>query len=257
MAPPLSKEEQRTREKLRHSHTADAVTRRLRSGPNQSYLKDLIYGGIDGAVTTFAVVSGVAGAGLSEGIIIILGLANLIADGFSMAISNFLGTRAEEQHREETRAQERRHIELIPEGEKEEIRQIFQQKGFSGDDLERIVETITHDEERWVDTMIQEEHGLPLKSANPWRAALATFVAVGAVPLAVFVWNGVTAFPFPNPFLISALSTGAAFFAIGELKGRFLNHRFGWSGLETLLVGSSAAALAYGVGFLLRNIPVG
>lgn len=260
MANKLSKEEQRTRENLRHSHTTDAVTRRLRSGPNQSYLKDLIYGGIDGVVTTFAVVSGVAGAGLSEGIIIILGLANLIADGFSMAISNFLGTRAEEQHREETRAQERRHIELIPEGEKEEIRQIFKQKGFRGEDLERIVETITNDEERWLDTMIQEEHGLPLKSANPWKAALATFVAfvvVGAVPLSVFVWNGVTPFPISNPFLVSAISTGAAFFTIGELKGRFLNHRFGWSGLETLLVGSCAALLAYGIGFLLRNIPVG
>ena len=64
---------------------------------NSTYLKDFIYGAIDGAVTTFAVVSGVAGAGLSSSIIIILGIANLVADGFSMAVGNFLGSRAENQ----------------------------------------------------------------------------------------------------------------------------------------------------------------
>jgi vacuolar iron transporter family protein len=256
----MIKQDRSALERLKQSHTADAVSRRLESGPSQSYLKDFIYGGIDGAVTTFAVVSGVAGAGLSEGVIIILGLANLIADGFSMGISNFLGTRAEQQHREETRAQEHQHIDLFPEGEKEEIRQIFQQKGFSGEDLERIVETITEDRDRWVDTMIQEEHGLPLTSPNPWKAALATFAAfvvVGSVPLIVFVWNGLTSLEVPNPFLVSALSTAAAFFGVGELKGRILNQKFGHDGLETLIVGSSAAILAYGIGYLLRGIAGG
>ncbi len=78
-------------------HTPAAIRRRLEARPSQDYLKDSIYGAIDGAVTTFAVVSSVAGAGLSSGIVIILGLANLLADGFSMASGNFLGTRAENQ----------------------------------------------------------------------------------------------------------------------------------------------------------------
>ena len=82
---------------LRDMHTPDRVSQRLEEGTPQSYLKDLVYGGIDGTITTFAVVAGVVGADLSAGIVVILGLANLIADGFSMAVSNFLGTRAEQQ----------------------------------------------------------------------------------------------------------------------------------------------------------------
>jgi hypothetical protein len=79
---------------LRTGHTPEAIRARLAAEREHSYLRDFIYGGIDGSVTTFAVVSGVAGADLAASIVIILGLANLIGDGFSMAASNFLGTRA-------------------------------------------------------------------------------------------------------------------------------------------------------------------
>ena len=82
---------------LEASHTSDAIRSRLREGPPQRDLRDLIFGAVDGTVTTFAVVSGVSGAGLAAGIVIVLGVANLVADGFSMGISNFLGTRAEQQ----------------------------------------------------------------------------------------------------------------------------------------------------------------
>ena len=244
-------------DQLRQSHTPEAVSNRLRSAPTQSYLKDLIYGGTDGAVTTFAVVSGVAGAGMSEAIIIVLGLANLIADGFSMAVSNFLGTRAEHQQREQKRKEERRHIELLPEGEREEIRQIFEKKGFSGDELDRIVSTICNDKERWIDTMIQEEHGLSLTGPSPWKAALATllaFIVVGTIPLIIFLWNLLASAPHPDPFIFSAWSTGFAFFSIGAFKGRFLNQSWFISGIETFLIGSSAAILAYATGFLLRGL---
>ena len=87
-------------------HTPAAIRRRLEARPSQDYLKDSIYGAIDGAVTTFAVVSSVAGAGLSSGIVIILGLANLLADGFSMASGNFLATRAENQAARKARREE-------------------------------------------------------------------------------------------------------------------------------------------------------
>ena len=146
---------------LQAEHTRDAIRARLAAGPSHSDLRDFIFGAIDGTVTTFAVVSGVSGAGLPAGVLIILGVANLVADGFSMGISNFLGTRAEQQQRARTRRDEEYQIRTVPEGEREEIRQIFASKGFSGAELERVVEVITSDDERWVSVMLREEHGYP------------------------------------------------------------------------------------------------
>jgi len=106
-------------EKLEHEHTTEAIADRI-AASNHNYIRDFIYGGIDGAVTTFAVVSGVSGAELSPTIVLILGFANLAADGFSMAASNYLGTRAEMDDYKRIEKIEYRHIEVAPEGEREE-----------------------------------------------------------------------------------------------------------------------------------------
>ena len=145
---------------MEHEHSAQAIASRLSGKPSLSYLRDWVYGGIDGAVTTFAIVAGVVGAQLFNRIVLILGIANLIADGFSMAASNYSGTKAEHEEQARLRAIER-HIDVVPDGEREEIRQIFRGKGFRGQDLERTVEVITADRARWVDTMLAEEYGLP------------------------------------------------------------------------------------------------
>lgn len=242
---------------LRRDHTRDAITSRLERGSPRSYLRDFVYGAIDGLVTTFAIVSGVAGAGLSSAVIIILGVANLLADGFSMAASNFLASRAEAQHRENLRRQEREHIEQFPEGEKEEIRQIYARKGFEGNTLEDIVKVLTADQEAWIDTMLQEEHGLSAQDPKPLHAAGATFTAfvlVGAIPLLAFVWNLARTVPIAQPFLVSSVMTGVAFFTVGAIKARFVAASWWASGLESLLVGGTAATLAYGVGHLLSGI---
>ena len=177
---------------LAADHTPRAVSRRLGQRPSPSYLHDFIYGAVDGAVTTFAVVAGVAGAGLDETVVIVLGGANLLADGFSMAASNFLGSRAERQRRERARREEEIHIELVPDGEREEIRQIYAAKGFAGQDLERIVEVITSDRELWAQTMMSEELGFGSTEPNEYRAALSTlaaFITIGFLPLLVYVYD--------------------------------------------------------------------
>jgi VIT1/CCC1 family predicted Fe2+/Mn2+ transporter len=176
---------------LEHEHTPDAIADRIASS-NHNYIRDFIYGGIDGAVTTFAVVSGVSGAELSTSIVLILGFANLVADGFSMAASNYLGTRAEIDDYRRLEKVEHRHIRIEPEGEREEIRQIYREKGFEGEELEKAVELITSDKDRWVKTMLTEEYGLPAEIRSPWRAALATFAAFivcGLVPLVPYLFG--------------------------------------------------------------------
>ena len=242
---------------LRRDHTPAAIQARLARPRSPSVLRDLVYGAIDGTVTTFAVVSGVAGANLSNRVVIILGLANLIADGFSMAIGNFLSTRAEQQRHEQARREEERHVALIPEGEREEVRQIFAAKGFAGSDLDRAVDVITADRERWIATMLSDELGFAPDAPRPIRAAAATFIAfvtVGFLPVAVFVLDLALPGDIAAPFAWSAALTALAFIGIGALKTRFVEQAAWRGAAETLAIGGAAAVLAYGTGALLNTV---
>ena len=236
---------------MEHEHSAEAIHERLIAGPTHNYLRDWIYGGIDGSVTTFAVVTGVVGAQLSPWIILILGFANLFADGFSMAASNFLGTKAELDDWRRLEAIEYRHIDLEPEGELEEVKQIFQLKGFDGEDLRRMVELVTSDRQRWVRTMLTEEYGLPREVRSPWIAALSTFTAFvvcGLVPLLPYLLG------FPQSLRMSIIMTATVFFAIGSAKSKWSTTSWWQSGLTTFLVGAIAASLAYTTGLLLKTL---
>jgi VIT1/CCC1 family predicted Fe2+/Mn2+ transporter len=236
---------------MEHEHSVEAIRKRLAAGPAHNYLRDWIYGGIDGAVTTFAVVSGVAGAQLGPWVILALGFANLFADGFSMAASNFLGTKAEQEDLLRLEVIENRHIDLAPEGEREEVRQIFQSKGFAGQDLERIVQLVTADRKRWVSTMLTEEYGLPREIRSSWIAAISTFSAFlicGLVPLLPFL------FKVSHSLEVSLAMTGVMFIIIGSAKSKWSTVSWWQSGLTTLLVGAIAAALAYVTGVLLKDL---
>lgn len=242
--------------KRQHGHSPEEIRQRLAAPKASSYLRDFVYGAIDGTVTTFAVVSGVAGAELDSSIVIILGAANLVGDGFSMAAGNYLGTRAEQQEVERIRQMEESHIDHFPEGEREEIRQLFAAKGFEGDDLERAVNVITSDRRQWVDTMLTDEHGLNLNGPDPLKAATATLVAfllLGAIPLFPFIIHYLNGLP-TAPYAISTALTGVAFFLVGTAKSRFVDQSWIMAGLESLLIGGSAAVLAYVVGALLKGI---
>ncbi len=230
---------------MEHSHSPRAIRERLASDPGASYLRDWIYGAIDGAVTTFAIVAGAVGADLSGRVVLILGIANLLADGFSMAAGNYSGTKAELDDQRRLHAVEKRHIAMEPEGEREEIRAIFRAKGFEGADLERVVDVITADEERWIGTMLTEEYGLPAATRQPLTAALSTFAAfvvAGAVPLVPFVL-GLT-----GAATIAVTATGVVFFAIGSIKSAWATSTWWLSGLETLGIGLAAAGIAWVIG---------
>jgi len=232
---------------LEHSHTAQAIHERLASGPRSNYLRDWIYGGIDGTVTTFAIVAGVVGADLSTVVLLILGFANLFADGFAMAAGNYLGTKTERDDYERVLGIERRHIALVPDGEREEIRQIFAAKGFVGDDLERVIGVITSDRTLWAKTMATEEYGLSQTLRSPALAALSTFaafVACGCLPLVTYL--------LPGGLIPCVVATGTTFFGVGAIKSRWSSAGWFRSGIEVLLIGMGAAMLAFAVGFGLQ-----
>ncbi|HEX5883242.1 MAG TPA: VIT1/CCC1 transporter family protein [Pyrinomonadaceae bacterium] len=235
--------------RMEHEHSPDAIRRRLESGPKHNYLRDWIYGGVDGAVTTLAVVTGVAGAQLSAWIILALGFANLFADGFSMAASNYLGTKSEHDDWRRLQDIENRHIDLAPEGEREEVRQIFARKGFEGEQLSRMVELVTADRERWVQTMLIDEYGLPHAVRSPSIAALCTFTAFlicGLAPLVPYLFRS------EHSLTLSVLLTGIVFFVIGSVKSRWSTSSWWHSGFTTLAVGGIAASLAYFTGVFIK-----
>lgn len=240
-----------TERDLKEEHRLERIRERLSARGGESALGDAVLGGVDGIITTFAVVAGTTGGRLPTVVIIVLGLANLIADAFSMAVSNYLGTRSRQQEVERARRDEAWQIEKYPEGEQREIREIFARKGFDEATLDRIVAVITSNRELWTDTMLREELNLSGVSARPLRAATATFIAFvgfGCIPLLPFLASG---FQQDALFATSATLSGVAFLLLGIWKGYVLNRSPLRSALQTLIIGGVAAVLAYSVGALL------
>jgi VIT1/CCC1 family predicted Fe2+/Mn2+ transporter len=245
-----------SRRGLQHWHAPSAISERLEKGRKPSYLGDAVLGAVDGTVTTFAVVASAAGAGLGAGVALVVGLANVVADGFSMAAGNALRAKADHEILAEARAMEERHVDEVPEGEREEVRQIFAAKGFEGRPLEDAVEIVTSDRKRWVDLMLTEELGLRLDPPDPFRAGAMTFVAfvvAGMIPLLPLLaarWF----LPTEHAFAASVGATALTFFAVGWIKGVVLGRGRLRGGLETLLLGGAAASLAWAVGNLVGGL---
>jgi len=222
----------------------------------QAYLGEFVYGGIDGSITTFAVVAGAAGAELSSAIVLILGFANLLADGFSMSIGAYLSAKSEQENYERHEKVEYWEVENLPEIETEEIREIFRAKGFEGKLLEQATKVICADKDRWVDMMMKEELGMIKEQRSPFKIGGVTFISfliLGLIPLLVYVLD----FIYPiqqNLFFIASLLTFLAFMLVGYLKS-YVTQTSVWKGvLETLLLGLSAAAVAYFVGDFLEKL---
>lgn len=239
-------------EQLIHDHHPAAIRARLAKPAKASTLPDAVLGGIDGCVTTFAVVSGAFGAGFSPQVALVLGFANLLADGFSMAVSNYEAGCAQLAQVASAERTERQHIALIPEGEREEVRQLFRAKGFEGQLLEDAVDVICRDPEVWITTMLREEHRLTVEGISPLRSALVTFIAflvVGVIPLLAYT------LPVSNniQFVISLGLASGVFLAIGMVKSAFYQQPIWRSGIRTLLMGTAAAGLAYGAGYIAQG----
>lgn len=217
------------------------------------YIGDFVYGANDGIITTFAVVAGASGASLSPAIIIILGFANILADGVSMGASNYLGKRSEQDFAYAQRQKEDWEIDHLRELEIAEVRDIYKKKGFRGKDLDRAVAIITSNREVWLDTMMKDELGIIIEEKDdPKKHGTATFLAfivAGIFPLLPFLFPGL-----PNTFLASLLIGAATLFTVGALRTLITTVSWRRGGMEMLVVGSAAAVIAYTVGIFIERV---
>jgi vacuolar iron transporter family protein len=220
------------------------------------HFDDFIYGSIDGAVTTFAIVAGVMGASLPSTIILILGFANLFADGFSMAAANYQASKARNEFVEMKRRQEEWEIDNLEEQEREEIRDIYREKGFKDELLEDVVRIITSKRKVWIDTMMKEELGLIEDKKSPLVSSASTFIGfnlVGLIPLIPFMVFMIMGIELNSEaFTYSIVSVCAAFFLVGMIKGKIVKKSVLRSGVNTLIIGGIAAIVAYVVGYGLN-----
>lgn len=222
----------------------------------EAYLPEFVYGGIDGSITTFAVVAGATGAHLSADIVIILGLANLVADGFSMSVGGYLSAQSEIDAFDKHLLQEYKEIDQIPDTERKEVEIAFQEMGFEGQQLQEATDTICADKDRWAQFMMHHELQMIKPSKSPFAVGLATFTSfgiTGAIPLVLYIVDWLHPLDIDLFTWASAL-TFLTFLVIGYLKGKINERPVGKSILETIGLGVAAAILAYFAGDILEAL---
>jgi len=229
----------------------------LHSSSGGKYLKSWVYGGLDGVITTFAIVAGVVGASLSSSIILILGFANLIADGISMAIGDYLSTKSQGEYYNTEKTLEEIQARKNPKGEKFEMESLLVKKGFDRQDANKISFLISKNKNYQAETMLRDELGLVSEDVHPAKNALATFgsfLLFGMIPLIIFVVGVVFDITINNSFFWASVLSGVSIFLLGVFKSKITKKNRFKSGLFTLLVGGTAAIAAYIVGEVLSKI---
>ncbi len=236
-----------------HKHLAEEH----KMTPLTVYLKEIVYGGNDGIVTTFAVVAGFAGAQANIAgqlpvlTVLIFGFANLFADGVSMALGNFLSIRSEQDVYNTEKGRESHEIIHNTEMEKQESIEILVDKGFSRKQAEDLITIYMTNDKYWVDFMMNQELELPNpESDNPILMSLATFfsfIVFGFIPLIPYVF-----FRGTTLFFMSTCAAAAALILLGALRWKVGKQSFIRSVGETLFLGGTAAVVAYFVGTLFK-----
>jgi VIT1/CCC1 family predicted Fe2+/Mn2+ transporter len=212
---------------------------------------------LDGIVTTFAIVSGVAGAELGSDVILILGLANPSADGLSMAAGAYLSSKSEREYYQREREREMWEVEHFPDGERIELEELYRAKGYHPEDAVALASIHSSDENLWVDEMMVQELRLLPDERTPVFSALATlgsFIVAGSVPLVIYFLGLFMSVDPATSFAISIVLSAVALFGLGAAKVLVTRGSWQQSGFEMLLVGGLAAGVAYLVGLLLSGL---
>ena len=244
--------------KFLHAH---GRARELHGRFNSKFLKAAVFGASDGIVTTFAVVAGVHGAQLPISVVLILGLANLLADGLSMGIGDYLGERSEDRFKRYQFEVEQWETKHLPEEELRELELYFADRGVAGPDRDQLTKIISKYPKLWTELGFMEEMGelpAPEKDQKLWQSGAVTFVAffcAGSLPLLPFMLQAIFGLKLPlTHFTLSIITTALALFFVGSLRTLVTKGKWWQNGAEGLAIGAVAAITAYVVGSFIHSV---
>lgn len=225
---------------------------------NGEYIKAAVFGGLDGIITTFAVVASVAGADLKTEVVLVMGFANLLADGVSMAFGEYIGEDAEIKYKKVEQKREAWELSSYPEGEVKEMVDLYVEKGIAVEDAENIINTMAKYPKFFVDHMMVQELGLmpPDDEDSPLKGSIVIFVSFlifGLVPLLAYVCFN-TVLEANGLFGLSIGLTAVALFALGAFSSRFAASPWWRQGLFVMMNGATAAGVSYLVGYIMTEI---
>jgi VIT1/CCC1 family predicted Fe2+/Mn2+ transporter len=231
---------------IRHREYKHHTERHVAAGAN---LRDVMLGLNDGLVASFAVTSGIAGAFAESRVVLMAGLAEMLGGAVSMGLAAFISARSQIEFYESEVDRERDEINRFPDHERDEIRGIYRQKGFSGPLLDQIVAHITGDPDRWAEVMMREELGFTEENfESPLKSSMvvgASYLIGAAVPVAPYLFIAPA-----EGVVISAIVTVLVLFAVGAAKTIITSRSWWRSGIESMLTGIAAGAVTYGAGCL-------
>ncbi len=221
----------------------------------ENYLGEFVYGGIDGSVTTFAVVAGAVGAGFSSKIIIVLGIANLVADGFSMSIGAYLSSKSEHDRY----LRQRRTVlkKLQGKSGRKLIENVYAERGFSGKVLGDIVAASARDSDGTADIIMQDTYGMIVENRSEVKIGAVTYISfllVGLIPLLAYIVDLIFNFKSGRLFLFSCILTAVGFTLVGLMKSHVTETSKFKAVAETLSLGLVAALLSYFLGDFLQRL---
>ncbi|MHA7119001.1 VIT1/CCC1 transporter family protein [Aerococcus viridans] len=223
---------------------------------NSDYVKSMVYGGLDGIITTFAVVSGVTGGALDFQIVIVLGFSNLLADGLSMAVGDYLSSKSENEFITKEIEQHQSNFNYDFQSELNDFKEYYINKGLTETDASSISETLAKYPKVIEQERINMIFGTAETEAHPINNALVTFLSFilyGFIPLIAYVFASSSTFLMENTFIVASILTGLTLFILGAIKSKLTLTNWVRSGMEMLLVGGATALIAYMIGFILGS----
>ncbi len=209
-------------------------------------LRAAVFGVNDGLVSNASLILGVAGATAQPSLILLSGVAGLLAGAFSMGAGEYISVRSQREMYEYQIALERDELAEYPEEEASELALIYEARGLGRDDAKRLADSMVADPERGLDALAREELGLnPDELGSPWGAALSSFASFGfgaAVPLLPFVLR------LDSPLAWTVGLSAASLFGVGSTLSLFTGRGALRGGLRMMLIGGAAGALTYSIG---------